>query len=213
MIPEFLGRLPIVFSLEGLTEDMLVKIMKEPKNAILKQYQKLLELDEVKLEFTDDALRSIARKAMEKDTGARALRSIIEDFMLDIMYEIPKDSNIGSVTITEDVVELQTVAAFTGVSEEDAKNVIIAYEPVWAIGTGKTATAEQANEVCSFIRGVVAKRYNKAVADGMTIQYGGSMNPKNAAELLAQPDVDGGLIGGASLKAADFGVLLEEASK
>lgn len=115
--------------------------------------------------------------------------------------------------ITEDVVELQTVAAFTGVSEEDAKNVIIAYEPVWAIGTGKTATAEQANEVCSFIRGVVAKRYNKAVADGMTIQYGGSMNPKNAAELLAQPDVDGGLIGGASLKAADFGVLLEEASK
>ena len=78
MIPEFLGRLPIVFSLEGLTEDMLVKIMKEPKNAILKQYQKLLELDEVKLEFDDDALRQIAKKAMEKDTGARALRSIIE---------------------------------------------------------------------------------------------------------------------------------------
>ena len=72
---------------------MIVNILKEPKNAILKQYQKLLELDEVKLEFTDDALRSIARKAMEKDTGARALRSIIEDFMLDIMYEIPKDSN------------------------------------------------------------------------------------------------------------------------
>ena len=85
MIPEFLGRLPIVFSLEGLTEDMLVKIMKEPKNAILKQYQKLLELDEVKLEFDDDALRQIAKKAMEKDTGARALRSIIEEYMLDIM--------------------------------------------------------------------------------------------------------------------------------
>ena len=113
MIPEFLGRLPIVFSLEGLTEDMLVKIMKEPKNAILKQYQKLLELDEVKLEFTDDALRSIARKAMEKDTGARALRSIIEDFMLDIMYEIPKDSNIGSVTITEDVVEKKGAPVIT----------------------------------------------------------------------------------------------------
>ena len=94
MIPEFLGRLPIVFSLEGLTEDMLVKIMKEPKNAILKQYQKLLELDEVKLEFDDDALRQIAKKAMEKDTGARALRSIIEEYMLDIMYEIPKDDNI-----------------------------------------------------------------------------------------------------------------------
>ena len=94
MIPEFLGRLPIIYSLDRLDEDMLVNILKEPKNAILKQYQKLLELDEVKLEFTDDALRSIARKAMEKDTGARALRSIIEDFMLDIMYEIPKDSNI-----------------------------------------------------------------------------------------------------------------------
>ena len=105
MIPEFLGRLPIVFSLEGLTEDMLVKIMKEPKNAILKQYQKLLELDEVKLEFDDDALRQIAKKAMEKDTGARALRSIIEECMLDIMYEIPKDDNIGSVTITADYIE------------------------------------------------------------------------------------------------------------
>ena len=105
MIPEFLGRLPIVFSLEGLTEDMLVKIMKEPKNAILKQYQKLLELDEVKLEFDGDALRQIAKKAMEKDTGARALRSIIEEYMLDIMYEIPKDDNIGSVTITADYIE------------------------------------------------------------------------------------------------------------
>lgn len=105
MVPEFLGRLPIVFTLESLNEDMLVEILKEPKNAILKQYKRLLELDEVKLEFDDDALRSIARKALEKDTGARALRSIIEDFMLDIMYEIPKDDNIGKVTITEDYVE------------------------------------------------------------------------------------------------------------
>lgn len=101
MIPEFIGRLPIIFTLEGLNEEMLVQILKEPKNAILKQYQKLLALDEVKLEFDDDALRAIARKAMEKDTGARALRSIIEEFMLDIMYEIPKDDNIGQVTITE----------------------------------------------------------------------------------------------------------------
>ena len=83
---------------------MLVRILKEPKNAILKQYQKLLELDEVKLEFTDDALEAIADKAMEKDTGARALRSIIEEFMLDIMYEIPKDDNIGRVTITGDYI-------------------------------------------------------------------------------------------------------------
>ena len=113
MIPEFLGRLPIIYSLDRLDEDMLVNILKEPKNAILKQYQKLLELDEVKLEFTDDALRSIARKAMEKDTGARELRTIIEDFMLDIMYEIPKDSNIGSVTITEDVVEKKRAPVIT----------------------------------------------------------------------------------------------------
>ena len=105
MIPEFLGRLPIVFTLESLNEDMLVEILKEPKNAILKQYKRLLELDEVKLEFDDDALRSIARKALEKDTGARALRSIIEDFMLDIMYEIPKDSSIGEVIITKDYIE------------------------------------------------------------------------------------------------------------
>ena len=105
MIPEFIGRLPILFSLEALTEDMLVKILKEPRNAIIKQYQKLLDMDEVKLEFTEDALRSIARKAKKKNVGARALRSIIEEFMLDIMYEIPKDDNIGFVTITKDYIE------------------------------------------------------------------------------------------------------------
>lgn len=105
MIPEFIGRLPIIFTLQGLNEEMLVKILKEPKNAILKQYQKLLALDEVKLEFDDEALHTIAQKAMKKDTGARALRSIIEEFMLDIMYEIPKDDNIGQVTITKEYIE------------------------------------------------------------------------------------------------------------
>ena len=105
MIPEFLGRLPIVFTLEGLGEDMLVKILSEPKNAILKQYQKLLALDEVKLDFDEGALHAIAKKAMKKDTGARALRAIIEEFMLDIMYEIPKDDNIGQVTITKEYIE------------------------------------------------------------------------------------------------------------
>ena len=105
MIPEFLGRLPIVFTLQGLNEEMMVKILKEPKNAILKQYQKLLALDEVKLEFDDGALQAIAKKAMEKDTGARALRAIIEEFMLDIMYEIPKDDNIGQVIITKEYIE------------------------------------------------------------------------------------------------------------
>ncbi len=105
MIPEFIGRLPIIFTLQGLSEEMMVQILSEPKNAILKQYQKLLELDEVKLEFTDGALQAIAKKAMEKETGARALRSIIEEFMLDIMYEIPKDDNIGKVTITKEYIE------------------------------------------------------------------------------------------------------------
>lgn len=104
MIPEFIGRLPMVFTLEGLTKEMLVQILKEPKNAILKQYQKLLELDEVKLEFDDSALEAIAEQALEKKTGARALRAIIEKFMLDIMYEIPKDDSIGSVVITKDYI-------------------------------------------------------------------------------------------------------------
>lgn len=105
MIPEFLGRLPIVYTLKALDKEMMIKILKEPKNAILKQYQKLLELDEVKLEFDDGALQAIAEKAMKKEIGARALRAIIEEFMLDIMYEIPKDDNIGKVTITREYIE------------------------------------------------------------------------------------------------------------
>lgn len=105
MVPEFIGRLPVITTMEGLSEEMLVEILKEPKNAIIKQYQKLLSIDEVKLEFTEGALSAIAKKALEKDTGARALRSIIEDIMLDIMYEIPKDDSIGKVTITKEYLE------------------------------------------------------------------------------------------------------------
>lgn len=105
MIPEFLGRLPIMFTLDALTEDMLVRILKEPKNAIIRQYQKLLAMDEVDLKFEDDALAAIAAKAKEKKVGARALRAILEEYMLDIMYEIPKDDNIGTVTITKDYLE------------------------------------------------------------------------------------------------------------
>ena len=105
MIPEFLGRLPVIFTLSGLDEDMLVRILKEPRNAILRQYQKLLALDEVKLDFEDDALRLIAAKALEKDTGARALRAILEEYMLDIMYEIPKEDSIGQVIITKEYIE------------------------------------------------------------------------------------------------------------
>lgn len=105
MIPEFLGRLPIVYTLHNLTSEMLVKVLKEPKNAILKQYQKLLELDEVKLEFEDEALLALVERAKERKVGARGLRSIIEEVMMDIMYEIPKDDSIGTVVITKDFIE------------------------------------------------------------------------------------------------------------
>lgn len=113
--------------------------------------------------------------------------------------------------ITEEVVALQTKVALGGVSEEELSRIVIAYEPVWAIGTGKTATADQAEEVCAFIRSVVAKLYSKAAADALTIQYGGSMKPGNAKELLSKEDVDGGLIGGAALVASDFAAIIEAA--
>ena len=105
MIPEFLGRLPVTVTLQKLTKDLLVRILREPKNAIIRQYEKLLALDEVKLVFEDDALEWIAEEAIKRDTGARALRAIMEEFMLDIMYEIPKDPNIGSVIITRAYLE------------------------------------------------------------------------------------------------------------
>lgn len=115
--------------------------------------------------------------------------------------------------ITEEVIARQIKLDLFNVTEEELKNVVIAYEPVWAIGTGKTATADQAEEVCSFIRATIAKLYNQAAADAVTIQYGGSMNAKNCDELVAKNNVDGGLIGGASLKAEDFSIIVKAASK
>ena len=115
--------------------------------------------------------------------------------------------------ITAEVVSKQTKVALLGVDADMLKNVIIAYEPVWAIGTGLTATAEQADEVCGIIRDVLAAKYGKASAEATTIQYGGSMNAKNAKELLSKVNVDGGLIGGASLKANDFAVIVEAAAQ
>ena len=115
--------------------------------------------------------------------------------------------------ITDDLIAMQTKIAFNGIEKEDAVNCIIAYEPVWAIGTGKTATAEQANEVCQLIRDTIGLLYDDETADGISIQYGGSMNAKNCAELLDMEDIDGGLIGGASLKAPDFSVIIEAASR
>jgi triosephosphate isomerase len=124
--------------------------------------------------------------------------------------EMLEDRELG---ITAELVAMQTKIALNGVTKEMLKNIIVAYEPVWAIGTGKTATAEQANEVNAIIRATVASLYGKDAADALTVQYGGSMNAKNADELLAQPDVDGGLIGGASLKAEDFSIIVKAASK
>ena len=111
--------------------------------------------------------------------------------------------------VTMQVIVRQTRAALEGVSPEMLKNVVVAYEPVWAIGTGRTATADQAEEVCGFIREVVANLYGREAAEALSILYGGSMNAGNAAELLSKKDVDGGLIGGASLKPADFARIVE----
>ena len=113
--------------------------------------------------------------------------------------------------ITEEVIARQIKLDFFGISADDLKKCVIAYEPVWAIGTGKTATADQAEEVCAFIRATLAKLYGADVAETITVQYGGSMNAKNAAELLSKTNVDGGLIGGASLKAADFTTIINAA--
>lgn len=115
--------------------------------------------------------------------------------------------------VTEELVRMQTKIALQGVDAEAMKNIIIAYEPVWAIGTGKTATSDQAQEVCAAIRKVLAELYGEAVAKATTVQYGGSMNAGNADELLSKPDVDGGLIGGASLKADAFAAIVAAAGK
>ena len=106
--------------------------------------------------------------------------------------------------VTAELINYQVKCALSGLDASQMRKVVIAYEPLWAIGTGKTATAEQANEVCEIIRGIIRHQFGARVARAVTIQYGGSMNAKNAAELLAQPDVDGGLIGGAALKVPDF---------
>ncbi|NLM61570.1 MAG: triose-phosphate isomerase [Clostridiales bacterium] len=115
--------------------------------------------------------------------------------------------------ITNELVTMQVKAALAGVTVDKVRQIVFAYEPIWAIGTGKTATAEQANEICELIRATIRKIYGARIARAITIQYGGSMNAKNAFELLAQPDVDGGLIGGASLKVPDFTAIVNAANQ
>ena len=115
--------------------------------------------------------------------------------------------------VTNELISYQVKVALAGLSETQVRRVVVAYEPIWAIGTGKTATAEQAGEVCSNIRATIRSLYGARVARAVTIQYGGSMNAKNAHELLAQPDIDGGLIGGASLKPDDFMAIINAANQ
>jgi triosephosphate isomerase (TIM) len=148
---------------------------------------------------TDVTVRNRVRAAL--DAGLKVILCV---------GEVLAERKLG---ITEQIVTAQTEIALAGVSADELKNIIIAYEPVWAIGTGETATPAQANEVCKIIRDLIARLYSKADADAFVIQYGGSMNDGNAAELLAQYDVDGGLIGGASLKADKFSVIVAAASK
>jgi triosephosphate isomerase len=115
--------------------------------------------------------------------------------------------------VTMELIASQVKTALSGVSASQMRHVVLAYEPIWAIGTGKTATSEQADEVCRSIRTIIRKQYGARTARAVTIQYGGSMNPKNAAELLAQPDIDGGLIGSASLSPADFVAIISAANQ
>ena len=148
---------------------------------------------------TDETVRDRVRAAL--NAGLKVILCV---------GEVLGERELG---ITDEIVRKQTKVALSGVSEAELANIIIAYEPVWAIGTGLTATPKQANEVCSVIRSLIAELYSKDAADHFVIQYGGSMNDGNAAELLAQYDVDGGLIGGASLVAEKFAKIVEAASK
>ncbi len=146
---------------------------------------------------TDETVNKKIQKAIEKD-------------LIPILC-VGESLEQREADITMELITIQIKKAFAGIKSCCAKKVVIAYEPIWAIGTGKTATADQAEEVCGGIRKVLAELYDAETAEAITIQYGGSMNAGNAAELLAKPNIDGGLIGGASLKSADFAVITDAA--
>ena len=146
------------------------------------------------------------------ETVAKRVRAALESG-LEVILCVGETLEQREADITGETIAIQVKKALAGVTAEELRHIIIAYEPVWAIGTGKTATDEQANEVNHMIRALLGKLYGEDAAEATTIQYGGSMNAKNAAGLLAQPDIDGGLIGGASLKAPDFAAIVEAASK
>ncbi len=145
-------------------------------------------------------------------TVNRKVHAVLEAGMTPIIC-VGESEEQREMGVTQDWIALQVKTALYGVPAEKLRRCIIAYEPIWAIGTGKTATAQQAGEVCTAIRATIRGLYGARVARSVTIQYGGSMNPKNAAELLAQPDIDGGLIGGASLKPEQFVEIIHAANQ
>ena len=149
----------------------------------------------------------------ETDTAVNRKVHAALDAGLSPIICVGESESQREMGVTQDWIALQVKTALYGVPAERLRRCIIAYEPIWAIGTGKTATAQQAGEVCTHIRATIRGLYGARVARSVTIQYGGSMNPKNAQELLAQPDVDGGLIGGASLKPADFVEIINAANQ
>jgi len=146
------------------------------------------------------------------ETVAKRVRAALESG-LEVILCVGETLEQRELGITMELIALQVKSALAGVPAEKLRKCVIAYEPVWAIGTGKTATAEQAAEVCTFIRTTVRHLYGARIARSITIQYGGSMKPANAAELLGQPDIDGGLIGGAALNAADFVEIINAANQ
>ena len=146
------------------------------------------------------------------ETVARRVRAAL-DSGLEVILCVGETLEQREADITGEIIAIQVKKALAGVTAEELRHIIIAYEPVWAIGTGKTATDEQANEVNRLIRELLGRLYDEKTAEATTIQYGGSMNAKNCDGLLAQPDIDGGLIGGASLKAPDFAAIVAAASK
>lgn len=154
------------------------------------------------------------RRAMGEtnaDVNAKVLAAL-DNGLIPIMC-VGESLEQREAGITEEWITMQIKTGLASIGEDKIRKMIIAYEPIWAIGTGKTATADQAEEVCAAIRKVVGELYGEDAAKGLTVQYGGSMNPKNAEELLSKPDVDGGLIGGASLKADQFAVIVDAATK
>ena len=166
-----------------------------------------------------ESIKRVAKRVVETEKKGNKVAVVVSamgdttDDLIDQALSIDSNPPEREMDVTMEVIRKQIKIALQNVAVEDIKKVVIAYEPIWAIGTGKTATAEQANEVCSAIRDCLREKYGARAARGITIQYGGSMNAKNASELLAQPDVDGGLIGGASLKSADFATIVEAANQ